>query len=55
MEFVDGALYENHENWYPTKIRPSTVVLVIRYTMLYNVLYDCFFFVYHNYFGNIDL
>ena len=25
LEFVGGTLHENHENWYPTKIKPSTV------------------------------
>ena len=25
LEFVDWALHENHKNWYPTKIKPSTV------------------------------
>ena len=25
LEFVDRTLPENHENWYPTKIKPFTV------------------------------
>ena len=25
LEFLDQTLLENHENWYPTKIKPSTV------------------------------
>ena len=25
LEFVDWTLHENHENWYPTKFKPSTV------------------------------
>ena len=25
LEFVDRTRHENHENWYPTKIKPSTV------------------------------
>ena len=25
LKFVDGTLHENHENWYPTKMKPSTV------------------------------
>ena len=25
LDFVDRTLHKNHENWYPTKIKPSTV------------------------------
>ena len=27
LEFVDGTLHENHKNWYPMKIKPSTECL----------------------------
>ena len=27
LEFVDQTLHENHENWHPRKIKPSTVFL----------------------------
>ena len=26
LEFVDWTLHENHENWYPTKFKPSTAI-----------------------------
>ena len=26
LEFVDWTLHENHGNWYPMKIKPSTVI-----------------------------
>ena len=26
LEFVDRTLHEIHENWYPMKIKPSTVI-----------------------------
>ena len=29
LEFMDRTLHENHENWYPTKINPSTVPLSV--------------------------
>ena len=27
LKFVDWTLHEDHENWYPTKFKPSTVYL----------------------------
>ena len=29
LEFVDRILQENHENWYPTKIKPPKVLAII--------------------------
>ena len=37
LEFVDRALHENHENWYPTKFKPSTVC-----TLLFSLLLAMF-------------
>ena len=28
LEFVDWTVHENHENWYPTKIKPYTVCVI---------------------------
>ena len=36
-EFMDRTLKENPENWYPTKITPSAVVVTLKYLQWYQI------------------
>ena len=35
LKFVGRTIHENHENWYPTKIKPSTVLEFTLYSAVH--------------------
>ena len=42
--FVDRTLHENHESWYPTKIKPSTVCAFVFSNYPYSILPNQLFY-----------
>ena len=42
LDFVDRNLHENHKNWYPTKIKPPTVLFIQLDEMVFELQNDIF-------------